>query len=848
MTSDKKIIRTIRSLKTYRLILLFCLIHEFLLLSNMLSAAAKERLVTVGLYENKPKIFTSESGKPSGIFIDIIEHIAKSEDWTLHYVPGSWGECLDRLKKGDIDLMPDVAYTADRGKFYSFNMVPVLTSWFQVYAPKGSKIQSILDLNGKKVVVLDRSIQQEEFIRLGKSFNLKIRLVSVPDYENMFEIVAANKADAAVTNRFFGLMNARKFGLEDTAIIFHPSDLFFSAPKKASGDLLNTIDKHLSIMKKDPESVYYLSLKRWISEEVKFKFPEWLKLVGLLMGIILFTSLAGTFILKYKVNARTDELNTALQRFIDIVEFLPDATFVIDRDKKVIAWNKACENLTGIKKEKLLSRGNYAYAEPFFGEQRPILIDHLDMPVPEIESEYKSVYRIDNKIYAESFIQRLRGGYGAHLWGIASPLYDKDGQRCGAIESIRDVTDQRRTEEALRASERKYRELVMLANIIILHWTHEGKIIFMNEFGLRFFGYTENELIGKHVVGTIVPETESTGRDLTLLMKEICEDTKKFERNVNENMRSNGDRIWIDWANKVVFDERGNVKEILSIGSDITERQKAEEEIHRLNIELQEHADILEQRVGERTAELADAMEKAQSADKIKSAFLATMSHELRTPLNSIIGFTGIMLQGLAGPLNDEQNKQLNMIQNSSRHLLALINDVLDISKIEAGQLELSSKPFELRPSLEKTVKLILPLAEKKGLTVSVDIPENTGTITADQRRLEQIILNLLNNAVKFTEKGDIFISCRADESQYHISIADTGIGIQAEEIPNLFQPFHQIDTGTARKTEGTGLGLSICRKILDIMGGSIHVQSKLGKGSTFSIRFPIMPEDHHEQ
>jgi signal transduction histidine kinase len=235
-------------------------------------------------------------------------------------------------------------------------------------------------------------------------------------------------------------------------------------------------------------------------------------------------------------------------------------------------------------------------------------------------------------------------------------------------------------------------------------------------------------------------------------------------------------------------------------------------------------------------------MEKAQAADRIKSSFLATMSHELRTPLNSIIGFTGILLQGLAGQLNQEQQRQMNMVQNSARHLLALINDVLDISKIEAGQLELSPSNFDLKTSIDKMVKLVSPLAEKKGLDIRLDLSEDVGTITADQRRLEQVILNLINNAIKFTDKGHIMISYRVEDDQCLLSVSDTGIGIRAEDLSKLFQPFHQIDTGIARRHEGTGLGLSICRKILDMMGGTIGVESRWGQGSTFTISFPKEP------
>ena len=382
----------------------------------------------------------------------------------------------------------------------------------------------------------------------------------------MFELVAAGHADAGVTNQFYGALHAKKYGLVDTAVVFEPSALFYASTKDAHLPVLNAIDRHVTEMRKDLSSVYYRSIKRWTSEEVRFQLPTWLKIFGLAVVAILIMSLLGSIILRRQVNARTREL-----------------------------------------------------------------------------------------------------------------------------------------------------------------------------------------------------------------------------RQINQEM---------------------------------------------------------EQRILERTAELADAMQKAQAADQLKSAFLATMSHELRTPLNSIIGFTGILLQQLAGPLNDEQRKQLTMVQGSSRHLLSLINDVLDISKIEAGQLVLSFTSFDLRSLIEKTGRLVLPLAEKNVIELRMDISDDVQSIVSDQRRLEQVILNLLNNALKFTEKGHVLVSCRLQGDNYLLSVSDTGIGMKPEEIPNLFQPFHQIDSGLTRKREGTGLGLSICRKIIDIMGGSITVESTWGQGSSFVVSIPVRQGD----
>ncbi|GAB4028882.1 MAG: hypothetical protein Fur0012_02330 [Elusimicrobiota bacterium] len=246
------------------------------------------------------------------------------------------------------------------------------------------------------------------------------------------------------------------------------------------------------------------------------------------------------------------------------------------------------------------------------------------------------------------------------------------------------------------------------------------------------------------------------------------------------------------------------------------------------------------QKAEEKAMELELSKARAEEADRLKSAFLAVMSHELRTPLNSIIGFTGILLKELPGPLTDEQRKQLEMVQTSSRHLLSLINDVLDISRIEAGQMELFLEETDLIACIIKSAEIIKPLAEKKGLSLFVDIPKESVKSFTDRRRFEQVLINLLNNAVKFTEKGEVKLSAVRSEKGLSISVSDTGIGIKEEDMEKLFSPFSQIDTGTDRSHEGSGLGLSICKKLAILLGGEISAESHYAKGSIFRFFIPI--------
>ena len=255
--------------------------------------------------------------------------------------------------------------------------------------------------------------------------------------------------------------------------------------------------------------------------------------------------------------------------------------------------------------------------------------------------------------------------------------------------------------------------------------------------------------------------------------------------------------------------------------------------------QLRQHAELLEEKVARRTEELVVAKEQAESADRLKSAFLATMSHELRTPLNSIIGFTGIMLQGLAGQLNAEQHKQMGLVQKSARHLLALINDVLDISKIEAGQLEINAESFSVRELINNVVLGVTPLARDKGIRLETILAPEVDEFVCDPRRFEQVLINLLNNAIKFTDEGHVRVECRSVGGQLVTSVEDTGIGIKTEHLQELFQPFQQLALKDGRLHEGTGLGLSICRRLVQLMDGTIEVQSEWEKGSRFAFTLP---------
>lgn len=391
----------------------------------------------------------------------------------------------------------------------------------------------------------------------------------------------------------------------------------------------------------------------------------------------------------------------------------------------------------------------------------------------------------------------------------------------------REVQERKETEKALRESEDKYRNLVVRANdgILILQ---DGIIRFANPCAVTLSGEAEGDFLNQPFGKYLHPSEQSKVSEL--YEKRMA---GKPVHSIYETLivRKDGSLVHAEVnAGRITY--LGRPADLVFI-RDISERKRAREALKRAY-------DQLELKVAERTAELVVAKDRAEESDRLKSAFLAAMSHELRTPLNSIIGFTGIILQKLVGPLNNEQVKQLTMVQDSAQHLLSLINDILDLSRIEAGQLLVASQPVDMRALVGKVAASITPMAEDKGLQLKVHISPKVGTILSDSRRVEQVLLNLLSNAVKFTDKGAVNLRCRVDGKWLTVTVSDSGIGIAPQDSEKLFRAFQQIETGLSRRYEGSGLGLSICKKLVELLGGRIQASSEgLGKGATFTFTLP---------
>jgi PAS domain S-box-containing protein len=470
------------------------------------------------------------------------------------------------------------------------------------------------------------------------------------------------------------------------------------------------------------------------------------------------------------------------------------ATVIIEEDATISLVNNEFEKLSGFSREEI--EGKKSWIE--FTSKEDI----------EKMMEYHRRRRLNSTsaplLYDFRFIDRQGNVKNIHLDIGMVPDTKK------SVASLLDVTELKRSQEAVKRSETKYRGLFDNAADGIFLMKGDS-FVECNEKALEIYGVTREQIIGQSPY-VFSPELQPDGKKskdgaIDLINNALNGYPQQFEW---QHIRYDGTLFYAEVTlNRLKIEDEYLIQAIVR---DVTERKKAEE-LEKENIKLQE-------------------------LDKLKSMFIASMSHELRTPLNSIIGFTGIILQGMTGELTEEQRRQLNIVKNSANHLLSLINDVIDLSKIEADKVELFIEDFDLSPVLTDIRESFMEVVGRKGLKMSVEMPESL-MVYGDERRTKQVIMNMVSNAVKFTDNGDVTIDVSEDDGMIEVTVEDTGIGIREEDQRKLFQAFSRIHVEDQPIVEGTGLGLYLSQKIAGLLGGRIQAKSQFNKGSEFTFIFP---------
>lgn len=429
-----------------------------------------------------------------------------------------------------------------------------------------------------------------------------------------------------------------------------------------------------------------------------------------------------------------------------------------------------------------------------------------------------------NQRHSLNFVNRYRHKNGSYRW-----LEWRSYRVNEIIYAVaRDITERKKAEEALKVSEARLNSIFQASfDAIIVH--QDFKVVFANAAALRLSKVDSLEaIVGANVLDLVAPDYREHARQI---VQEVIKSGQASPAREIAALPTSGDAFPIEISSSPVV--WGDGKAIVSIVRDITERKQAENE-------LRQHRDHLEELVGARTHELAEANKHLQELDELKSLFIASMSHELRTPMNSILGFTDLILQGLSGEINEVQRDQLQRVHGAGKHLLLLITDIIDLSKVEAGKIEAVLRDFELAEMLDEALQHNLLAARKKGLELIFEPPVPDIAMHTDRQRLMQCLLNLLSNAVKYSNSGSIVLSARLEGAEVVIDVKDSGIGMSEEEQAKLFRPFVRIDSELSVKAGGTGLGLYLSKKLLEeVLGGSISVISQSGVGSCFSLRLP---------
>ena len=377
----------------------------------------------------------------------------------------------------------------------------------------------------------------------------------------------------------------------------------------------------------------------------------------------------------------------------------------------------------------------------------------------------------------------------------------------------RPSADAAQAERALPDREERNRLIAENSQELIALIDPDGKVLYASASYSHLLGYAIDQVVDQTFFSFAHPG------DAPRINRAVQQSVQSRARQKVEIRLKKVDGDWIEFETIIsaITDATGAVKNVLLVGRDITERRLFEQALLKKNQEL-------------------------ERAILAKDHFLASMSHELRTPLNAIIGFTGTLLMKLPGPLSEQQTRHLQTVRSSAKHLLSLINDLLDLSKIESGEAALNLEPVVFQAVVEEVSRALRPLAENKGLGLEVSVPGEDLVLNTDRRALTQILLNLASNAVKFTEHGQVQIVLRGstDDGKHwaHVSVHDTGIGIRSRDQTKLFEAFSQVE-GNVRRNEGSGLGLHLSQKLAHLLGGHINFNSEYGKGSTFILALP---------
>lgn len=515
----------------------------------------------------------------------------------------------------------------------------------------------------------------------------------------------------------------------------------------------------------------------------------------------------------YKMGDDPNDLRLAVQSITDY------AIILLDPKGIVATWNPGAERIKGYREGEIVGRHFSTFYRP----------EAIATGFPEEELRVASeVGRFEDEGW------RVRQD-GSLFWAnvVITAVKDTDGKVRGFVKLTRDLTERRQAEEALRRSEQRLHRIVESEFVGIFFFETGGQITYVNDAFLSIIGYTREDYVNGNWNWLELGPPEEREVDVFI---QSCLQKQGFCHTIEkEFLHRSGQRVSVLISVSAIDDDNQTAAAFVV---DNMKRKSYEQELERAQAELETRVNQRTLALEKANEELKLAKEEADAANHAKSEFLSRMSHELRTPLNAISGFGQILAMEKLSPL---QSSSVEHILHGGEHLLRLVNEVLDIARVEAGKMDLSVEAVSVDSVIREAVTLVSTLAERVGVSIEVErLGEGGLFVFADRQRLLQVLINLLTNAIKYNRpRGLICVSAVRDTDKIRISVRDTGIGIKEEHLTRLFTPFERLDAAQTQ-VEGTGLGLALSKRMVDLMSGRLSVQSKVGKGSTFSIELPV--------
>jgi PAS domain S-box-containing protein len=775
-------------------------------------AQATEEPITVrfAVYDNKPKIWRDENGVAQGLFADVLRAVAEKEGWEIEYVHGTWDEGLDRLVKNEVDIMPDVAWSEERAQLYDFNEETVMVNWGALYTRPGVEIESILDLEGKRIAVMESGILYSGAAGLKDiidSFGITAEIIDVEVYGDVFKLLDEGKADVGVVNRIFGIAHEKDYSVRRTTVIFQPSELKYAFTKGVpnSAYLISRIDEGLKEMKDDTSSAYHESFIRHmggIIREVEV-FPRWFKylasgilaLIAVVLGYI-FILRAVRRRLEALVEKRTAELKAGEEKYRLLIESIQDVIYSLDPQGKILFVSHRVGHY-GWRPEDLVGR------------------DFTDFVVTEDRQEITAHYR---QMVAEGTETRVtarftaKGGQAVWFEATSRLRHDEAGRPVGAFGVLRDVTERKKAEEEIRLREKETENALMrtkqlfenVPDAIFVADAETHKLIDCNENAVKLVGRPKEEIFSM-AADELHPKDriEDTMRGFQMQIE------KKIKVVATEVLSKAGRRIPVE-VNSVPFDFAGR-KCLLGVFRDITEQKLAKEKVAAL--------------------------------DRLKGRFITVLTHVTRTPLNRIRWSLESLDSGDFGKLKKEGRTLVRQAMESNEEVLLVMNNMNTTLDIERGALTLERMPTSFESLVESVVKQIKARPDCQDMVCRLDVPDKKlPAVSVDLEKMRSVIYGFMDNVRRFMTEGGSEVAMKIERrnGRVRFSITDKGIGIPEAEQKYIFGRFFRASNAMLKYPDGMGLGLYIAKSVVEKHGGSVGFESKEGKGSTFWFELPV--------